>query len=215
MSSQQAALDPATETPPNPTETEENPDSEEKTEPLPRMLPNQDSTEPIAIPRPPPQTLCLRACNKAQMCGTASGSVAACVTACLASLEATDGDGKQQAIGFRAQERCADKACNLFEDCVGRVLVGERALAEAPPLSPNEAAQRCDRLCKKEQECSPERFSQRPGGMSTCLSTCANMLISPADDIAVRRVLMNKAYGCLDKPCDEFQPCVQSAMTAR
>ena len=159
-------------------------------------------------PTPSPSSVCVRACNKSQRCAASTGSAAACIDACLAALAATDPEGQRDALAFRAQERCADVACDAYSACVSKAVVGEAAAAKAPPMAPEDAKGVCKKLCDKEQLCKPEVAAGRPGGMSTCLGTCVNQLVSTEDDAAVQRVLMKAAYECIDKPCEEFDPCV-------
>ncbi len=178
--------------------------------------PKPDPSGDKALPAhsKPRMRICTRACNKAQACGTASGSVSACVGNCLGVLEAPkeETDKVVTAVGFYAQEGCADVPCRDFKDCVSRKLVGETTLAEAPPMSKNAAVSRCAKLCGKEQLCDKDTFEQRPGGMRTCKSTCEAVLVSPQDVMAVRRVVMNKTFACIDKGCAEFDLCVRAAL---
>ncbi len=180
--------------------------------------PAKDPAGDVALPAhtKPKTRVCMRACNKAQSCGTAKGAVSACVGACLIALKAPRENKAAliTAAGFYAQEKCADLKCSDFGECVSRKLVGEKALAAAPPIAKNEAVPRCEKLCHKEMECDAETFAQRPGGMRSCKSTCEAVLTSPQDTLAVQRVVMNKTYDCIDKPCDGFDACVKAGLSA-
>ena len=177
-------------------------------------MPGPTGDQPVRrVGAKPAATVCMRACNKAQHCGTARGAVSACVSACLEALKGTTDDARRTAVGFRAQERCADRACGEFDTCVGHALLGEQALSDSPPVAPDSAQARCQQLCNKEKECDPERFAQRPGGMRSCMGTCVAVLVSPEEAQAVRRVLMTRSIGCIDKPCADFKACVQAAVS--
>lgn len=170
------------------------------------------SDKPIPRQEPAASTLCKRACNKAARCGTARGNVTNCVGGCLAALSAKEGDLARHAVGFRAQEKCADVLCAEFETCVGKALVGQKALAAAPAISPKEAAARCARMCDKERTCAPERHKERPGGHRSCLVSCEQRWISPTDQMALERVFMMRTLPCLEKPCGAFEECVRKGI---
>lgn len=207
-------------TEPKPTEakpTEAEPTEAEPTEVAPteaKPTVNPRDLKPLKRPdAKPPARICTRACNKAQQCGSASGSVSMCVEACLNSLAAKAANPlAEQGLAFRAQERCADLACSQYETCVGKALLGEKALAASPPLAKVDATPRCERLCVKEQECHPQRFEQRPGGMPTCVGSCEQVLINPTDAMAPHRAMMNKTFTCIDEPCEKFEQCVRDAV---
>ncbi len=141
--------------------------------------------------------------------GLLAGGVANCIGGCLRSLAATEGDLARQGLAFRAQERCADLNCSEFDTCVGKALVGEEALMKAPPLSPKAAAAQCIKICGKEKECSPDRYAKRPGGHRACLSSCEQVWIAPTDQMAIKRVLLQRTLSCLPQPCDRFEACVR------
>lgn len=158
-------------------------------------------------------TICARACNKAQQCGTARGNVAACIGACQTAVKAEAGtDEARSGNGFRAQDKCADEPCKSFDGCVGRALIGEEALSKAPPISAKDAEPRCEVLCRKELECHPKEAEKRPGGAAACIQSCLQVMINPTESMAVQRVLMNKSYNCRDKPCDVFEQCVREGV---
>ena len=181
----------------------------EKRVPEPAEPAQELSTRPLERPSKPLDTICMRVCNKAQQCGTARGSVTDCVGECLGIMRAGDAAPTEKVGAYRAQERCADVACKVFEGCVGKALLGERALAAAPAVSPAEADSRCKRLCAKEKECHPARLAARPEGLKSCISSCVQVFINPTEQVASQRLLMNRVLGCLDKPCPEFEICAR------
>ena len=186
----------------------------EKAEKDPEADPaNKLSNKVLERPARAAMTICARACNKAQQCGTARGNVSACIGACQTAVKAEAGtDEARSGNGFRAQDTCADQPCNTFDACVGRALIGEEALSKAPPISAKEAQPKCETLCAKELECHPKEAEKRPGGAATCIQSCLQVLINPTEAMAVQRVLMNKSYDCRDRACDAFEECVREGV---
>jgi len=184
-------------------------------EPDPTAAPEKKALSDKVLKRPerPVMSICARACNKAQQCGTARGNVSACISACSQAVKAAPGsDEARSGNGFRAQEHCADEPCNAFDACVGKALVGEEALSKAPPISAKAAQPICEALCAKELECHPKEAEKRPGGAATCIQSCIQVMINPTEAMAVQRVLMNKSYECREKACDAFEPCVRDGV---
>lgn len=177
---------------------------------------DRDDRDDVALkaPRKPNGTICKRACNKAQQCGSARGGVVVCVGGCMEALRAdpkTSPDLAVTALGFLAQEKCADVRCTDFKGCLAKALAGEQAMAAAPAIARNAARALCQKLCAKEEDCQHGE-QKRISGVQECLDTCEAVQVSPQPDMAAERVLMGHALGCVEKPCEEFAACARAAM---
>ena len=172
--------------------------------------------EAPSAPAPPersPRLVCVRACNKAQQCGSARGGVSACVQSCLEAFAGTAEDERRLAVGFRAQDGCADRPCAGFEGCVAERLVSSKAMAAAPPMTADKAHALCPKLCEREKLCHKESFDRRPGGMPTCVATCEQVLRSPDPAVVRPRALMLATAACLvEAECPAFEACVRKSV---
>jgi len=177
-------------------------------------IPGAKGSKPLPRDNRSANAICMRACNKAQQCGTSSGSVTSCVEVCLNAIKATDENGKVTAQGFRAQDRCASKSCAQFDKCVGHALLGEKALAKNPAIAPDKAEAMCRELCDQETRCHPKRAKQR-GDIKNCLVPCKSVLINPSPDVAHNRAMMTISHGCLDQDCKLVEECSLKAVNQK
>jgi hypothetical protein len=198
---------------PAPTSAKSTPKTAATPNAAPIEIPGAKGDTPLRRDNKSDATVCMRACNKAQQCGTAGGNVTACVETCQRVLKATEGDEARLALGFRAQEQCADLACSQFDQCVGKALIGEKMLAEHPSLAPDTAEAMCRALCDQEKKCHSQAFERRPGGMAGCLVACKSVLINPSADMALNRAVMSHTHGCLTDDCSAFEVCVRKGFT--
>ena len=164
----------------------------------------------IKAPEKPLRTVCVRACNKAQMCGRAGGSGAAeCMQKCL-ELGTDENKSNTRAIeSFRAQESCANVGCEDFDSCVQRELARRRQLAPVPAYDSEKADITCTKLCEQEQKCKPEIFIQLRKNMSICKRYCTAVLTGTDNGSATARTIMGEAIKCLGRTCDAFEACMQ------
>lgn len=180
----------------------------------PIEIPGAKGDSPLPRDNRSTAAICMRACNKAQQCGTSSGSVSACVETCQKMLDGKSADNQRTAQGFRAQYRCASEPCPTFDQCVGKALAGEKELAQNPAISPNKAESMCRELCAQEQRCHPE-LAKRRGDIKNCLVACKSVLINPAPELARNRSLMTLTHSCLNSDCKVVEQCVLKAITQK
>ena len=176
-------------------------------EPEPALPPPLSSLPPS--PPADPQAVCVRACNKGQLCRTQRGSASACVEQCFSSFKGTAPDELRAKKLFIAQDRCADRPCKELEACVGRFVLGERLLTEAPPIEGEALRTACRSICDKERTCDPETYGSRPNPAQTCFGTCAHTLGNPDESASVQRFLMHQALKCVAKDCEAFKTCMR------
>lgn len=158
------------------------------------------------------RTVCVRACNKAQICGKAGGSGAAeCMQKCLALKDETNEGAVRTLESFRAQEACADVSCEDFEPCVQREIAQRRQLTPIPAYSAEKAEPTCAALCEHEQKCKPEIFVQLRKSMEMCKRYCGAVLVGTDNGSSAARTIMGEAIRCLGKSCDAFEACIQTA----
>jgi len=171
------------------------------------------ATENPGTPKPeekPLRTVCIRACNKAQMCGKAGGSGAAeCMQKCLNLSNDTNGTSARAIESFRAQEACADLPCEDLDTCVQRDLARRRQLQPVAAYAPEKASATCKSLCEHEQKCNPEVFTQLRKNMDICTRYCKAVLIGTDNAASTARTIMSEAIRCLGKSCDAFEACMR------
>jgi hypothetical protein len=193
------------------------PTQNEKTPPkakIPAEIPGAKGSEPLPRDNRPVGTICMRACNKAQQCGSARGSVTNCVGSCQDALGAKDEDGRLMAQGFRAQDGCSSKLCAHFEECVRKALIGEKELAKNPAIAPDKAEKMCQDLCAQEERCHVE-MAKRRGDIMNCLIACKGVLINPSPEFARNRALMTATHGCLNDDCKLVGQCVRASVLSK
>ena len=190
--------------------------SPEKTDAKAVSQPTANGPEPAVAPaakskvkEKPLRTVCVRACNKAQICGKAAGSGAAeCIQKCL-NIGSTSADGESRVLeSFRAQEACANTKCEDFDSCVQRDLARRRQLKPVPVYETEKASQTCKALCEHEQKCKPEIFVQLRKNMDICTRYCAAVLTGTDTASGTARTIMSEAIKCLGKSCDDFEACI-------
>ena len=116
--------------------------------------------KPKNKPEKPLRTVCVRSCNKLQICGKSTGSSAAeCMQKCLTLGESPSNEARHTLESFRSQEACADVKCDDFERCVQTELARRRQLDPVPAFTPEKAQATCKSLCEHERECKPDIFS--------------------------------------------------------
>ena len=184
-----------------------------KAEPSPSTaIETSETTEPTPkkTPEKPLRTVCVRSCNKLQICGKSTGSSAAeCMQKCLTLSESPKDESRHTLESFRSQEACADVKCDDFERCVQTELARRRQLNPVPAFSPDKAQATCKSLCEHEKECKPEIFSQLRKNMTVCIRYCSAVLVGTDNASGAARTIMNEAIQCLGTSCEAFEACVQ------
>ena len=166
--------------------------------------------KPKNKPEKPLRTVCVRSCNKLQICGKSTGSSAAeCMQKCLTLGESPSNEARHTLESFRSQEACADVKCDDFERCVQTELARRRQLDPVPAFTPEKAQATCKSLCEHERECKPEIFSQLRKNMTVCIRYCSAVLVGTDNASGAARTIMNEAIQCLGTSCKAFETCVQ------
>lgn len=166
--------------------------------------------KPKNTPEKPLRTVCVRSCNKLQICGKSTGSSAAeCMQKCLTLSESPSDETRHTLESFRSQEACADVKCDDFERCVQTELARRRQLDPVPAFTPEKAQATCKSLCEHEKECKPEIFSQLRKNMTVCIRYCSAVLVGTDNASGAARTIMNEAIQCLGTSCEVFETCVQ------